>query len=484
MKGFLSWTDEHTLLEEISSGEDRHIFIVDFDETLWLRNSTEEFLDHARPRLIVSLLLQLLGFLKPWRLAGAANAAHYRDQIRVGVVVAFMPWTILTWQNAVRRIGLKYANRPLLEAMSSKDENHPIYVASHGFQFIIEPILRQIGEDFALIAHSPIFFGINPRKTGKRFILQSKFDPSVLKRAVFISDSSLDADMKGSCGQVFFTKWRNSLYLQSGNYPMLPLAYTSKIKRPNENYILHGVVGYDFIVGLLAYVLPSPTPIRTAIAFSFYLVGFFAIYEIGYFENDTYAVKHEELPKVSKGLATLGEAYSVRWAWAFGLLLLGFGAMAQTWPDALAFASLQGKNFLPFLEHWGLAIVLVVLTRLTFRLFNSLRPRLRILPMFALQVQRTLGYALFLPTMWVGVLLCTSHAFARWIPYVIYRYGGNRDGFPAHLCAFLLFLSFGGIAFAVESAASRQSTALFFVVTLTYLALRAARDLAKFVREP
>src|SRR6516162_5646045 len=64
--------------------------LVDFDETLYLRNSTENFIDCARPGLLALLLLRVLGVLKPWRLTGGNNT---QDTWRVCVVSIFLPWT-------------------------------------------------------------------------------------------------------------------------------------------------------------------------------------------------------------------------------------------------------------------------------------------------------------------------------------------------------------------------------------------------------
>jgi hypothetical protein len=44
--------------------------LVDLDETLYLRNSTEDFVDCAWPGLLALLLLRLLDAVKPWRLTG------------------------------------------------------------------------------------------------------------------------------------------------------------------------------------------------------------------------------------------------------------------------------------------------------------------------------------------------------------------------------------------------------------------------------
>jgi len=40
--------------------------LVDVDETLYLRNSTEDFIDCAWPGLLALLLLRVLDVLKPW----------------------------------------------------------------------------------------------------------------------------------------------------------------------------------------------------------------------------------------------------------------------------------------------------------------------------------------------------------------------------------------------------------------------------------
>ena len=54
--------------------------LVDLDETLYLRNSTEDFIDCAWPGLLALLLLRVLDVLKPWRLTGGINT---RDTWRV-----------------------------------------------------------------------------------------------------------------------------------------------------------------------------------------------------------------------------------------------------------------------------------------------------------------------------------------------------------------------------------------------------------------
>jgi hypothetical protein len=44
--------------------------LLDLDETLYLRNSTEDFIDSARPRLLALILMCFLDLVKPWRWTG------------------------------------------------------------------------------------------------------------------------------------------------------------------------------------------------------------------------------------------------------------------------------------------------------------------------------------------------------------------------------------------------------------------------------
>ncbi|MDE2252638.1 MAG: hypothetical protein KGL25_14670, partial [Gammaproteobacteria bacterium] len=73
----------------------RGTLLVDLDETLYLRNSTEDFLDSACPGLLALLLLKCLDALKPWHLTGGAPT---RDVWRVRLVMILMPWTLSRWR--------------------------------------------------------------------------------------------------------------------------------------------------------------------------------------------------------------------------------------------------------------------------------------------------------------------------------------------------------------------------------------------------
>jgi hypothetical protein len=468
-----AWVDERHLATHLAKADSPSIAILDFDETLWLRNSTEEFLEHVRPRILVVILLQVLGTLKPWRWLSRSDPEHYRDWIRVGAVLLVAPWSVLTWRFGAKQLGPRYFNAPLLNAVVQCRPGR-IVVATFGFRFIVEPLLTAADQRVELLLSSSMWRGAALRKTGKARALQSVLDRNDLTNALFVTDSAIDSDAGDLCGRPFYIRWEKAEYRQAGLRPLLPLAYTARVKRPNERYILHGIVGYDLAVGFLAYALASSNVIGTAVSLAFYLLGFFAVYEIGYYENDTAAQKREAKPVLSRTFAELGSYFSVRAAWSFGLLLLALGAAVQTLTTLSELEGSWRAAFEFFAAHWLLAVVLVVGTRLTFHWFNSLSPRHRTVPMLALQLERTLGYALMLPLSWAGALLCVCHAFGRWFPYAIYRFGGERKKFPSHLFAFLLF------AMASAGRLGEFFTAQFLIIA-GYLALRAAKDGYTFI---
>jgi hypothetical protein len=72
--------------------------LVDLDETLYLRNSTEDFLDCARPALLAVLVLRFIDIFKPWRLAGGRET---RDVWRVCAISILFPWTGRRWRARV-----------------------------------------------------------------------------------------------------------------------------------------------------------------------------------------------------------------------------------------------------------------------------------------------------------------------------------------------------------------------------------------------
>ncbi len=474
------WTDESDLAQRLQEVDFQPTFaVLDFDETLWLRNSTEEFIRFARPSVIVAIVMQILGMLKPWRLISRDNPDYYRDWIRIWAVVLVSPWSILAWRKHAARIGPAYLNASLLRDIAAICPDR-IIVATYGFDFIVKPLAAAIDRNMEVVVASSLRDAPRLRAIGKGCALQRAIGTDALTQSIVVTDNFVDQDLCNACAHGFYVRWPEAVYEQAGLTPMIPLAYTSKVKRPKENYLLNGLLGYDYAVLWLAFALFSPAILPFSVALGFYLLAFFAVYEIGYFDNDRVGLAKEAKPVVSPEFARYSKNFRPGWAWTFGLVLAALGAGVET----LGQIGVDGSGGMiadlrMFARNWLFAMLLIGVTRATFVWFNALQPSMRFVPMLVLQVERTLGYALLLPTGPVGALLCISHAIGRWMPYVIYRYGGDRREFPAHVAALVVFLMCFPLLVISDRRPFTEMLTPELGVVLLYLGLRAAKDMAR-----
>lgn len=449
--------------------------IVDFDETLWLRNSTELFLDSVRPRFLAAIVLQLLGALRPWRLFGRED--HHRDWIRVGAVLLVAPWSLWRWRREARALGPRYVNRELLQALEARPRQGPSIV-SFGFREIVEPLLRAISPNLRLLESCSLRSGAKLRAMGKAAALERDYGADFVASSLVITDSVADTDLLNRSGRGFLVEWPEARYEQSGLKPLMPFVYLGRVKRPDEKYFRNAILGHDLPVLLLAFAVVSTAPLHAIAAIIVFVLAFFTFYEIGYYENDKLGLKLESQPKVFSSYHTLGKNFSPGFAWTIALLLAGVASLISyqtaSWvPDALGLSGL-----LAFLAVWSAFALFMFGMRLLFRWLNVIAPRGRIVPMLGLQVGRVLGYAVVLETTIIGALFCVAHGLSRWLPYAIYRFGGERRDFPNHLnvfmllCLFVLVLAIGG------------SLQLLFTwqagLIVGYAGLRAGKDLLNF----
>src|ERR1700694_1406436 len=114
--------------------------LLDLDETAYLRNSTEDFLDTASPGLPALLLLRLLDAIRPWRWTGGEAT---RDLWRVRLVGALIPWIWILWRRRVKSLAAEFANRPLLDAVARR--SGPTIFLSAGFPPIVTPLVAALG---------------------------------------------------------------------------------------------------------------------------------------------------------------------------------------------------------------------------------------------------------------------------------------------------------------------------------------------------
>jgi phosphoserine phosphatase len=451
------------------------LVVVDFDETLWLRNSTEEFLSSVRPRFLAAIVLQMLGMIKPWRLLQRGSPNHYRDWIRVLAVMIVAPWSLWLWRRKAAELGPRYVNRRLLDAIERRQGWY--LLVSFGFREIVEPLLGAIDPRLQLRESCSFRSGAALRKEGKASALRRHVGPELLARALVITDSDADSDLLQASAKPFLVQWPDAHYEQAGLKPLMPFVYLQRVKRPDENYLRNAILGHDLPVLLLAYAAVSPEPVTASIAILLFVLSFFTAYETGYHENDRLGLLLERRPKVSANYHLLGKNFSPAFAWTCAILFAGVASLLS-WQEATWVPATVRSGILGFLDVWLAFVAFLVGMRLLFRWQNVIEPKGRIVPMLGLQVGRVLGYALIFPITVIGVLFCIAHGLSRWIPYMIYRFGGTRRDVPNHLnCLMLLLLLAGGVAIGAgtEFLLTWQSGLIF-----AYAGLRAAKDMLSF----
>ncbi|HVU38134.1 MAG TPA: HAD family hydrolase [Opitutales bacterium] len=386
--------------------------IIDFDHTLLLGNSTELFIDHARPRGW-AWFLSKLGQATARRLF--ANPVQYncwRDFFRVSFVLVGLPWSYWRWKTIAPAIGTQRLNQPLYAALQER-EDATVIIASLGFRQVLLPLLPARPKSFHLIASSLEFPPTNLRRQGKVAAIEDRqisWDVTLT-----VTDSVEDLALINRSAKGYQVEW--------GAEPLLPPAYfplrfTAEGKFSFKNLVRHHLL-IDGLVVLLAYVdgLHS-VPLLFLAYFSL-----FTIYEVGYYENDFRAAGIEDVPWVAPDSGKFKDysIYRSAWIWASGMLL-AMGA-AYSWLAAL---------------RWlGLLLIL----RAVFYVYNRLRPAYRVPLYIVLQGVKYFGYALLLIPSGIGLCLVAAQAFRQCLSYVLYRISGiRRRQLPFHLIRLGIFL--------------------------------------------
>ncbi|GLS84595.1 hypothetical protein [Paraferrimonas haliotis] len=448
--------------------------VVDFDETLWLRNSVEQFLSSARPNLWVAIILQLLGLIRPWDWFNSINPDHIRDKIRIGAVLLLAPWTLFFWPKTAKKRVNECLNSALVETLRRFDK---VYIASYSFGFIITPLVAASNVPWPVVVSADFGNYRTLRLLGKGSIVEKNIGEEELANSATISDSRLDNDLFRKSKYPLLVKWPTAVNIPAGRTPLLPFSYLKRVKRPNESYFTRAIIGHDYLVLLLAFACYSAEPFLTALALFLFLLSYFTAYEIGYYENDKLGLQYEENPKVSDGYKRYAPHFSVVYAWIFSLILaipasvtlaLANNGSAAPMSVLIIFASFTG---------------LLISVRLMFAWFNRLPVQGRILPMLLLQLARSCGYLVIVTTGTVGVAFCISQALSKWIPYVVYRFGGSRRDIPNHLInviALAILLAFAGLSGALELTRLLEWQSILII---SYCLLRAAKDVYKFRKQ-
>ncbi|MEM6449017.1 MAG: HAD family hydrolase [Cyanobacteria bacterium P01_D01_bin.105] len=441
-------------IDAVEAADEESIVVVDFDETLFLRNSTEEYLDSIYPRPAGACLLLILKVLKPWRLLPSRlrDDAFAKDWCLVVAATLFFPWTLLVWRYRAKSLAKKFWNQSLVQAMHANPRAE-VVVATLGFDLIVKPLLRHLPVTLSgKVGHRNIvacrfWQGPADRAKGKLAMVQEVLGAVAIEKAVAITDSDLDQPLLESVSKPCLVVWPEAEYVPAMSDVYLPLFYSEKVKNPNKSHFMKRIVMGHWAFLAIALSFLSPHPWLNAASLFLLVVSYWCIYEIGYQENDSVGEKYEKKPVLSKNYDRYKSRINLHtaapWYWATAIalpaiLMIEVGKIDS--PLSIAFESVLSKG--PSLLIFDVAVWLLFLVavRLTFWIYNQFNEEARIWIYPILQIQKFFGFTLLVGISAVGSALLIALTISRWLHYAIYRYGGDRWRFPLNLGCFLLFI--------------------------------------------
>jgi hypothetical protein len=411
--------------------------LLDLDETLYLRNSTEDFIDSAFPRLPALLLMRALDLLKPWRWTGGEVT---RDIWRVRVISACFPWTGSRWRRRVDNLASRFSNLRLMAALDVPRAR--VFVTTTGFEPIVAPLVAALGVPHARIVAARLS-SFADRRDGKLSMTISALGDPTVRGALVLTDSSQDLALLDACARPLRAVWPEAHYRHALSSVYLPGQYLTQVKRPGERYIVRGILQEDFALWVLGSIALAAAPLAHVAGLLFLLLSFWTIYERGYVDNDLVAARFEADPKLS---AAFADAPVVTPRWLPWIWAAAAGAIAVTllrWPQAPLPADLLA---------WA-AVLLA--TYSWFRIYNRFDKGTRVWLFAGLQFARSAAFVALVPVNPVGAIALGAHILAKWVPYCVYRVGGKDwPDAPFHLIRLMFFFVLGALLAAAAGLAS------------------------------
>lgn len=451
-------SDATAVLDELRTYED--IALVDLDETLYLRNSTEDFIDSARPALIAALALRLLDALRPWALTGGEPT---RDVWRIALVMLLAPWTPIVWRRRVRELARNRVNAPLLHAL--RERVGPTAIVTVGFRFVVEPLVRAFGLESVRIVACRASFA--DRRKGKLALAVGALGEAEVTQSMVVTDSDADRPLLDRCARARLVVWPEARYVRAFSQVYLPGQYITWVKRPGGRYIVRGILQEDFAFWVLASIWLARAPLVHVGGLLLLLLSFWALYERGYVDNDLAAQRFEADPKLSAAFHSTPVATPRGQPWIWALV---FGALG------VAVLDLPGRPSAVHLASWA---GVLVATFLWFRLYNRSNKGLRVWMYLPLQLARCIGFAAVVGITAVGALALAAHVLSRWFHYYAYRLGkGSWPSVRAETMRLTCFLVLAGlVALAQGPAVVLTWSTLAIVLWSLYRARWELREL-------
>lgn len=205
--------DRQEAINAITNASENTPIILDFDETLLLRNSTAEYIDSLQPRLAGFVLVKFLRVVQPWNwLPKPFRGSQVRDWFYVAIPTILLPWTILLWRRKAKKLAEDYGNTELISAIN-RNPNALVIIASLGFNFIIEPIVQHIPIKSDRLISCRFWQGAKDRGKGKLLMMQEVLPESEIKSAILVTDSEDDLPLLQVVNKPCFVLWSLAKYV-------------------------------------------------------------------------------------------------------------------------------------------------------------------------------------------------------------------------------------------------------------------------------
>ncbi|MHB8535635.1 MAG: haloacid dehalogenase-like hydrolase [Sulfuricaulis sp.] len=433
--------------------------LLDLDETLYLRNSTEDFIDSARPPLLALLLMRMLDVIKPWRWTGGETT---RDVWRVRLISTCFPWTGNRWKNRVVVLAKNFTNLRLMAALKTPGMT-PI-IATAGFRPIVAPLVAALGLPQARIVATRLST-FDDRREGKLHLAIGALGGDTVRRALVLTDSAQDLTLLDACARPLRVVWPEARLHHALSGVYLPGQYLTQVKRPGARYIVRGILQEDFAFWILSSIALAALPVLHILGLCFLLVSFWAIYERGYVDNDLIAARLEDNPKLTAEFLDSPVA-TPRWQpWIWALVCGAIAIVVLRWPAA------------PVPADFAVWAMVLLATYGWFSMYNRFDKQTRVWMYAGLQFARNTAFVALVPIGLIGAVALGANVLAKWLPYYVYRFGGKDwPEAPFHLIRLLFFVVLALLlGFSQGPSPLLNWTAL---ALLTWNVFRARQELA------
>lgn len=219
MQSYCFISNKSEAIDRILEADRNTSVILDFDETLLLRNSTAEYLNSLRPRLLGLILISIIKIIRPWTwLPKPFKGYKTKDWFLVIIPTLLLPWTLFLWRKKAKKIARNQGNLELIAAVNN-NSNCPVIFASLGFKFIINPILQHLplkclesNQSYRLIG-CRFWKGAKDRNMGKLLMLQQEFSDSAIASSVLVTDSEDDLPLLKVVKYPCLVVWSSAKYI-------------------------------------------------------------------------------------------------------------------------------------------------------------------------------------------------------------------------------------------------------------------------------